>query len=101
MMFTENSLMIHCSVTSLLDKPGKDPLSLLNWRPLSFLNNDFKILDKIIANRLKFVLPDIIHSDQFGFMKNRQISDNLMDLLSIIYARRSTSNPSHPDYTRF
>ena len=69
-------------VISLLEKTGRDPLLLKNWRPISLLNVDYKILAKAMANRLRTVLPDIIHLDQTGFMKNRYIGENILDLLS-------------------
>ena len=81
--------MLHISarhgVMSLLDKLGKDPLTLNNWCPLCLLNNDFKIYDKILATRMKLAMPEIIHSDQSGFLKGHHITDNLLDLTSIIY----------------
>ena len=44
---------------------------------------DYEISAKIIANRLQLVLPQIISKDQFGCMKNRNISENLLEVLSI------------------
>ena len=38
--------------------------------PLSLLNPDYKIFIKILANRLKPALSDIINLDQIGYMKN-------------------------------
>ena len=46
-----------------------------SWRPLSLLNTDYKILAKILANRLKPALSDIIKPEQFGYMKNRFCSE--------------------------
>ena len=71
-------------VITLIEKEGKDPLRIENWRPLSLLNLDIKILSKILATRLEKVLPSIIHSDQAGFMKGRSIQDNLFDLITMI-----------------
>ena len=46
------------AIISLLFKIG-DPADLANWRAISLLNLDYKILTKTLANRLKRVLPDI------------------------------------------
>lgn len=66
---------------TLIDKPDKDPIVIPNWRPLTLLTVDYKILAKIIANRVSPTLSYLIHPQQTGFIKNRHISDNLMDLL--------------------
>lgn len=71
-------------IISLLDKPDKNPLCVPNWRPLTLLNTDYKIFAKVLANRLLHVLPYIINEDQFGYIKGRSISDNLLDLFSVI-----------------
>ena len=71
-------------VISLMEKLSRNSLLVHNWRPLSILNTDYKIFAKLLANRLQMVLPYLIHSDQKGFMKNRHITDNLSDLLTII-----------------
>ena len=50
-------------VIRLFYKRG-DCRDLANWHPISLLNADYKIItnDKALANRLKLVLPNIIHS---------------------------------------
>ena len=71
-------------IISLLDKPNKNPLYINNWRPISLLNTDYKIFSKILANRIYDVLPDIIHEDQVGFLKERYIGENIMSLNALI-----------------
>ena len=76
-------------VISLIPKHNKDRSYLAHWRPIVLLNVDFKILSKIFANRLKLVLDDLIDPLQAGFIKNRQISDNirrLFDLMELTWA---------------
>ena len=65
------------SIITLLPKPGKDTTLLENWRHISLLNVDYKIITKVIANRIKKVLPNIIHEYQTGFMKGRYIGENI------------------------
>jgi hypothetical protein len=62
---------------SLLPKQDKDVKFIKNWRPITILNTDYKILTKILANRLKKILPKIIHPDQTGFVLGRQIGENI------------------------
>ena len=54
---------------------GKERENIRNWRPLTLLNCDYKIIAKILAERLKKVLPKIIHPDQKGFVKGRNINE--------------------------
>ena len=79
----------HTGVISLLPKGDKNPFYLKNWRPLTLLNLDYKILAKMMAARMKQVLPDIIGTQQTGFMENRQISENIVKTIDVIaYANR-------------
>jgi hypothetical protein len=48
------------------------------FRPISFYNASYKILAKILASRLKPLLPIIILPNQGGFVSNRQILDNII-----------------------
>uniref|UniRef100_A0A096MGV5 Reverse transcriptase domain-containing protein n=1 Tax=Poecilia formosa TaxID=48698 RepID=A0A096MGV5_POEFO len=71
--------------TTLIPKPNKDPLFIDNWRPISLLNNDYKIMASILANRVKEVL-DVIDETQSGFMRNRHDNIRLvLDLLDYSY----------------
>ena len=45
----------------LLEKSGKDRDLFENWRPISLVKVDAKIMFKVIAARVKKVLPGIIH----------------------------------------
>lgn len=50
---------------------------LKNYRPITMLNTDFKILAKILANRLNAVLPDVIGTTQAYAVQGRDIADIL------------------------
>jgi len=71
-------------IINLIPKKDKDPTFLKNWRPISLLNTDYKIITKVIALRLKNVLPDIINNDQTGFLKGRYIGENIRLALDTI-----------------
>ena len=67
------SISQRLGVISLITKEDKDTKYLKNWRPISLLNNDYKIATKAIAIRLEKVLPSIISSSQTGYVKGRYI----------------------------
>ena len=78
------------AIITLIDKKGKDRSYLENWRPISLVNVDAKIASKVIANRIKCCLPDIIHHNQSGFIKDRFIGETARSILDIIdYTERS------------
>lgn len=64
----------------LILKPNKDPLNPGSYTPISLLQNDVKILAKVLALRLNKVISSIIHSDQFGFMPQKSTAINLCRL---------------------
>ena len=72
------------AVITLLDK-GKDRTLLKNWRPISLLNNDYKIVSKAIANRFIEFLPKLIHHNQVGYIKNRNISENIRAIEDLLH----------------
>ena len=61
-----------------------DALLLKNWRPITPLNQDYKLASKAIATRLCGVLPKIIHSDQTGFLKDRFVGENIIRITNIM-----------------
>lgn len=52
-----------------------DRMDIGNYRPITILNTDYKILTKILAMRMSTAAPTIIHPAQAGFMKDRRIED--------------------------
>jgi hypothetical protein len=76
-------------VSRLLYKKG-DWSNLSNWRPISLLNTDYKILAKSLANRLKCVLGSVIHPDQTCTILRRSIHDNCATIRDVVYHCAST-----------
>ena len=71
-------------ILKLLPKPHKDPRIVRNLRLIMLLNMDYKLFTKVLSDRLKVVLPSIVHSDQNGFMKNRFLGNNMLDVYALI-----------------
>ncbi len=71
-------------ILALIPKKSKDLRRLKNWRPLTLLNTDYKILTKTLATRLQTVISKIIHIDQSAYIKGRFIGNNIRNIFDII-----------------
>ena len=71
-------------IITLLCKNKDHPELLNNWRPISLLNVDFKIISKVLSLRLGKVLPYIIGLDQTCAVKGRSIQDNVHLLRNVV-----------------
>ena len=64
------------AVIKLIEKKDRDKRYIKNWRPISLLNVDTKIISKALAAKLKKVLPTIISSNQTAYVNKRCISES-------------------------
>ena len=71
-------------ILRLIPKKAKNLLQVRNWHPITLLNVDYKIMSKAWALRLAVILPELVGQDQRGFVKNRYIGDNVLELYSFI-----------------
>ena len=77
------------AILKLLLKKDKDKRFIKNWRPISLINYDAKLLSKTLAERLKSVLPSLISHDQTAYVANRFLGESVRlvsDLLEITKA---------------
>ena len=81
-------------VISLLPKGQKDRRYIQNLRPLTLQNCDYKILAKLFDNRIREVLPSVIHTDQTGFLPGRNISTNIRKSIDIMHYCRQEKIPA-------
>ena len=72
------------AMITLLEKKDKDRRFIKNWRPISLINVDVKIASKAIARRLELILPNIIHPNQNGFIKERSIVDGVRTIEDVL-----------------
>ena len=80
----ELSLTQKQGAISLIPKKDRDPLLLKNWRPLSLLNSDYKLISKALAARMKRYLAYVVNSDQTGFINGRYIGENIVRIFDIM-----------------
>ena len=80
------------ALITLLFKKG-DRLDPKNWRSISLLNSDYKILARILAGRLSKVLQLLIHPDQSCGVQGRYIGENIVLLNSVFQYSRDASVP--------
>ena len=84
----ENQLFCESSrrgVINVIPKGNKDTRFLKNLRPITLLNSDYKIVEKVIANRMIPALDCVISPDQTGFIPGRRISSNIRKILDAVH----------------
>ncbi|PNX82715.1 cysteine-rich receptor-like protein kinase [Trifolium pratense] len=68
---------INSTFIALIPKTDS-PQRLSDFRPISLVGSLYKILAKVLANRLRQVIGSVISESQTAFVKNRQILDGIL-----------------------
>ena len=74
------------AIIKLIEKKDKDKRFIKNWRPISLLKLDYKIIFKALASKVKKVLPNLISPQQMAYVENRFIGESgrlIADIIEI------------------
>ena len=95
--FFSNGLLlkeVNCTIIALIPKvPNASRLK--DFRPISCCNTVYKCISKLIASRLKHVLPSFINEAQSAFIQGRHIGDNILMAQELVRGYHlSSSSPN-------
>ncbi|KAL8134789.1 hypothetical protein AgCh_009705 [Apium graveolens] len=93
-----NSFPANLNDTNVVLVPKKENACCMkDLRPIALCNVLYKILSKVLANRLKRILPQIITENQSAFVPDRSINDNVMIAFELIHHMKKSTQGNAGD----
>ncbi|CAN0875633.1 Transposon TX1 uncharacterized 149 kDa protein [Linum grandiflorum] len=82
-------------MTIVLLPKGNQPTTMKDWRPISLCNVLYRLVAKVLANRLRKIMPRVVSEEQSAFVKGRSIVDNIVIAFETLHNMKLRRHAKH------